>query len=162
MAHCAFLLKWLHRLNAKRLSLPFGKECLFTARFSGYPILMGWVRKSLRLRKNPLYSVMPKRNRLHKSEHPICANAALIKSSCFSKASANEQLGVSSCSECFNNSPNSSVTNGRLAMLWWKKRSNWPPNSSSNWPPVSVETDHLIPVETDHLKSDCFFHAVSP
>ena len=54
-------------------------------------------------------------------------------------------------------------------IYYWKKRSNWPPNSSANWPPVSVEidhpipeqTDHLIPVEIDHLKNDYFFHVVS-
>jgi type I restriction enzyme S subunit len=40
--------------------------------------------------------------------------------SCFSNASASEQLGVSSaCSDCFNSSPNSSVTIGRLATVWY-------------------------------------------
>lgn len=40
-----------------------------------------------------------------------------MNKSCFSRASAREQLGVSSVSDCRNNSPNSSVMNGRLSTV---------------------------------------------
>src|SRR5690606_13717636 len=79
---------------------------------------IGWVVKSFRLRKNPLYGVIPLRNKFHSKEQPIWVNDELINKSCFCRASAREQLGVlSSCSECLSSSPNSSVTNGRLATV---------------------------------------------
>src|SRR5690606_31527138 len=68
--------------------------------------------------KKPLYSVIPLRNKFHNREQPICVNDELINKSWCCNASASEQLGVlSSCSDCFSNSPNSSVTKGRFPIV---------------------------------------------
>jgi hypothetical protein len=113
-----FLAKWLHRFDAKRLSRPLGGSVFLPPNFGYQATFMGWVRKSFRLWKNPLYGVIPYRNKLHKSEQPIWVREELINKSCFSNASAKLQLGVSSsCSDSFNNSPNSSVIIGRLATV---------------------------------------------
>ena len=46
--------------------------------FSGQATFIGWVRKSFRLWKNPLYSVIPLRNKFHSKEQPIWVNDELI------------------------------------------------------------------------------------
>ena len=74
--------------------------------------------KFFRLRKKPLFSVSPLRNKFQNNELPICAKTELMYKSCFSNASAKLQLGVSSSvSEYFKSSPNSSVTKGRFAIV---------------------------------------------
>ena len=51
-----------------------------------------------RLRYSPWYSIIPWRNILHRMLQPNCANVELMNKSCFSKASASEQLGPESFS----------------------------------------------------------------
>lgn len=115
---CTASSAWAFRLR--------GKECPCAAREGFQATLIGWVLKSLRLWKKPLYWVNPLRNKLHNKEQPIWVSEELIYKSCFSSASAKLQLGVSSvASECFNKSPNSSVTNGRLATVSYISDLGW-------------------------------------
>src|SRR5690554_82722 len=107
-------------LTAKRRLRPTGGIAFSPPDFGHQATFIGWVVKSFRLRKNPLYGVIPLRNKFHSKEQPTCASDELINKSCFCRASAREQLGVlSSCSDCFSSSPNSSVTIGRLATVWY-------------------------------------------
>src|SRR5690606_25530591 len=102
---CAVLRKGMHRF-------PPRNSC-GAARKSYQESFRGCDLKSFRFRKNPRCSVIPCLKRFHNSEQPICASVALINKSCFSSASAKEQLGVSSnTSDCFNSSPYSSVIKG--------------------------------------------------
>src|SRR5699024_3404189 len=103
-------------LNAKMCFRPYRGIAFLPPKFGYCATGIGCERKSFRFRKNPLYSVIPLRNNPQSKEHPIWVSAELIYKSCFFKASASEQLGVSSFnSDCLSKSPYSSVTKGRFS-----------------------------------------------
>ena len=90
---------------------------IFTSNSKTYN-LIGCAVKFFRLRRKPLFSVNPLRNKFQSNELPICVKVELINKSCFSNASAKLQLGVlSSSSEIFKSSPNSSVIKGRFSTV---------------------------------------------